>query len=182
MAVSIQVPRARARARAAHASKLESGPRHLAGACQNWRRQVSVLEGEKVIGGDLASGTGPVLFWGGATKQAGLRLARVARGGGTLGGAELGRSGSGSEMKSLRKLAEKCPPPQALGSATLQVWREVRSWAGALSRGWWRAWPSGGRGLRGCPTNAWGEDQGPGPRRRGHWVRRALGMLVLSPP
>ncbi|KAB0360717.1 hypothetical protein FD754_004873 [Muntiacus muntjak] len=42
------------------------------------------------IGGDLASGTGPVLFGGGATEQAGLRLVGVARGGGPLWGAELG--------------------------------------------------------------------------------------------
>lgn len=90
-------------------------------------------------------------------------------GAGPSGGRSWGRSDSGSEMKSLRKLAGKCPPPPALGSATLQVWREVGTWARALSRGRWRAWPSGERGLRGCPADAWGEDQGPGPTEAGHW-------------
>ena len=180
MAVSIQVPGAGARD--AHAASLEFGPRHLAGACQNWRRQVSVSEGTKGIGGDLASGTGPVLFGGGAMEQEGLRLAGVARGGGPLWGAGLGRSDSGSEMKSLRKLAGKCPPPPALGSATLQVWREVGSWARALSRGRWRAWPSGGRGLRGCPADARGEDQGPGPTYGGGTLRlKGCGVSCSQP-
>lgn len=43
------------------------------------------------------------LFWGGATKQAGLRLAGVARGGGTLGGAELGAERLGQRDEELEE-------------------------------------------------------------------------------
>ena len=46
---------------------------------------------------------GPRLFWGGATKQAGLRLAGVARGGGTLGGAELGAERLGQRDEELEE-------------------------------------------------------------------------------
>lgn len=101
-------------------------------------------------------------------------------GGGTLG--------AGGEMKSLRKQAGKCPPPPALGSATLQVGRAVGSWAGG--GGVWPCPPSGGQVLRvggrahgarprsrpsgGGDTGAevlWGCYSQPGMMRKGRWER-----------
>lgn len=68
------------------------------------------------------------------------------------GGPLWGRSGRGGAvgvMKSLKRQAGKCPPPPALGTATLQVFGGL--WVAGL--GLWtgarcRDRPAGGHGLR----------------------------------
>lgn len=67
------------------------------------------------------------------------------------------------------------------GSATLQVWREVEAgWGFEPGK---RGGPlaSGGRGLRGCPADAWGEDQGPGLMEAGTLGLKGSGDASSQP-
>lgn len=144
MAVGIQVHPAGARS--AHAARLELRPGPPAAMRRNWRRQVSVSKGAVEIGGSAAAGAVSLLLGGGAMESIGLRLVEVARGGGPFWGrsGQRGRGGESGVMKSLKKLAGKCPPPQALGSATLQVFGGL--WEPGL--GLWVGSGGGGPGPR----------------------------------
>lgn len=115
MAVSLQVHRAETLT-----ARLEFGLRHLAGVHQKRRRQVSVLERVVRIGGGSAAGAGFALFRGGAMEQASLRLVEVAHGAGPSW-RRCRRGEASGAMRSLKEQIGKCPPPPALGSATLQV-------------------------------------------------------------
>lgn len=140
MAVCIQVHPAGARS--AHAARLELYPGPPAAMRRNWRRQVSVSKGAVEIGGSAAAGAVSLLFReGGAIESIGLRLVEVARGGGPFWGrsGQRGLGGASGVMKSSKKLAGKCPPPPALGSATLQVF-------GGLEEPGLGLWVGGGGG------------------------------------
>lgn len=84
-----------------------------------------------------------ILPGGGTTEESGFLLAEEAHGGGPVGGR---RAGGG--MKRLRKQTGKCRRAAALGSATVQVGRSLRS--GAAVSGFredWRVgrWPCGSK-------------------------------------
>lgn len=67
-------------------------------------------------------------------------------------------------MRSLKEQTGKCPPPPALGSATLQVLGAMGSWIGAQGRAQWGGLALGWAGAAVWWVDALGEDQGP---RRG---------------
>lgn len=75
-------------------------------------------------------GTGPVLFGGGATKQTGLRLAGVARGGGLLWGAELGAERLGQRDEELEEAGRE------MSAADGSRERDSAGLAGGGKRGW----------------------------------------------
>lgn len=114
-------------------------------------------------------GLGYILLWGGATEEPEFLLAEEVH---RAGLCEDGARAAGGGMKRLRKQTGKCRQAAALGSATVQVGRSLRSGAAVL--GFWEDWRAV-RWLRG------GEGQGLGHRRGGDATAQVL-PGSYSPP